>query len=370
MKIEVPTIRDLGRVWGMISDRQTLIGPKVVMVDIINQCDLHCVMCFYHSSLLSKRPDYQTWAMGQMSCEQFASLLQDLSQLGTEFVTLCGAGEPFLHPDIKKMFALMAKYRFKSQIISNGIHINRDILDDLIEIRLERLTISLHAADSKTYQIIHPLSEEDAFESLKVNLLYLKQRKAYLKSRYPKLSIINVISSLNCYNLIDMAEFAYSVGAQRIWFKPLSIAEETKEVLSLKEEDIIRIRADLKFLRRKIKLEHNIGEFMDGLTPQLDIQVDKSCRWARNRFCYLPWIRANITTEGEVLSCIYQGRSFLGNIQRQPFSIIWNSKEYREFRKNKRCPEHCLGAAVYPFVNIVGSINRIKNRISVIVPES
>lgn len=355
MKIEMPTIRDLARVWGMISDRQTLVGPKVAMVDIINQCDLHCVMCHYHSSLLSKRPDYQTWAMGQMSCELFASLLQDLSQLGTEFVTLCGAGEPFLHADINKMFALMAKYRFKSQIISNGIHINRDILDDLIKIRLERLTLSIHAADSKTYQVIHPLSKEDAFEFLKDNLMYLKQRKAYLKSRYPKLSIINVISSLNCYNLIDMAEFAYSVGAQRIWFKPLSIAEETMEMLSLKEEDVSRIRADLKFLRPKIKLEHNIDEFFNSLMHP-NGKISNHNQWVKNRFCYIPWVLVNISTEGKVIGCVYQGQDFIGDINRKSFREIWNSKGYIEFRRNKLCPANCLGEAVYPFANIINGI--------------
>jgi wyosine [tRNA(Phe)-imidazoG37] synthetase (radical SAM superfamily) len=280
----------------------------------------------------------------------------------TEFVAICGAGEPFLHPDIKKMLSLTVKYRFKAHIISNGIHIDSEMLDYMLRIKLERLTLSIHAGNNKTYRAIHPLVEEELFNLLKEKLVYLKMKKDKLKSRYPKITIINVISRLNYGNLSDMIGFAQKVCADRICFKPLNVRDETKKTLSLKQQHINRIKADLKNLGKNIKLEHNIEEFLNNITV-LDERINQGNRMTKNRMCYLPWVRTNITTEGKVIGCLYQADSCLGYITKTPFREIWNSKEYTEFRRNRLCPENCFGAAVYPFVNIINRINRVKNRL-------
>src|SRR3989338_1911238 len=179
---ELPRLQDLKLIFSLICGCRALSCPKYVMVDIINNCDLHCIMCFNHSLLLRKAPDFERRRSMIMDYETFASLLSDLYKIKTEFVGICGEGEPFLHPDIKKMLFWAAKFNFKIQIITNGVHIDKEMFDFLVSIKLERLTFSIHAGDAITYKAIHPLQEESLFDSLKDKLIYLKNKKRELKS--------------------------------------------------------------------------------------------------------------------------------------------------------------------------------------------
>lgn len=359
-----PSVGDFKRLLGIIFAQGTFIGPKYAMIDIANDCDLYCKMCFNHSPLLRKTPDYEKWKSKLMSYEIFSFLLTELSQLKTEIVCLCGEGEPFLHPKIKEMIALLAKYKFKIQIITNGIHIKEDIMNDMLKMRLYRLTFSVHAGDGQTYKAVHPLREEELFCSLKERMTYLSLQKRRLRSKYPQVSIINVISRLNYDNIPGMVQFAQLVGANRICFKPLMVKEETKEPLSLEPRHIDKIREDLSALRKNLKLEHNIDEFLYSLINSYEGAKRKNSL-IRNGMCYLPWVRTNIMSDGTVIGCIYQGNNCLGDIARNSFRDIWNSNDYIEFRNNKFCPEYCLGASVYPFVNILNRVNTFKNKLCI-----
>lgn len=351
-------MRDLKRVLGMLHGYKAFAGPKDVSVDITNECDLHCIMCLRYGQLAKNKADDETWRFNLMKYGTFSSLLSELTKIGTDSITIGGAGEAFLHPDIKKMLLLLGGYPIRVRIISNGIHIDKEMLDYMVKFKVEYLTLSIHAGNRQTFKLIHPLENEELFDAIQEKLMYLQMRKKDTRSQYPKVNIINVISCLNCDNIIGMFKFAKLIGAERIFYRELIVTEEIKDLLSLRSQHINKIKKDAEALRGQIQPEQNIDEFLDVLNRRMSGTV----RLIKNRFCYVPWTKSNITTEGKVMGCLYTKNSPLGDITVDSFRKIWEGREYAKFRKGKFCMENCYGASVYPFVNFINKINRIKNR--------
>ena len=340
--------RNLLRFAGWLTGKFAFIGPHTVLVDIINECDMRCIMCWYHSPLLLTQKD-PAWEKDKLSIKTFAALTKDLKQLKTDKVFICGCGEPLLHPDIEEMVSLAARDKLRTSINTNGAYLNKNNIDRLLSYGLNGLDLSIHAADKQTYLAIHPQKDPAIFEQIVSNLQYLSERKRNLKQKF-QLTLINVISGLNYETIDKMLELAIRIKAEKIVLKPIKVFKETKHLLSLKKEGIRRIKDILRHFK-KLPMLHNIPEFINTIDSNLDDRENKrEISWQKNRSCHIPWTRASITTNGRVLSCVYGERKNLGNISKKSFRNIYKGGLYRNYRRHKFCPSLCLAKAVYPFI--------------------
>ena len=332
------TPSNLLRIFGILI-RRPLIGPLKVNIDITDKCDMHCIMCWYHSPYLEKgnsaNKDFFT------PLERIKSLAKELKSIKTKIVMLCGEGEPLLHPHIEEMVEILRANSLEVEIMTNAHYLDKKRIDYFSKAGLKKIIVSLHTADFDTFNMIRPLKTKEDFEIIMGNLLYLKSVRSH--KNIPQFFIINVISHLNYHAVDKMAKLAEDLKVDKIIFKPLMLSSGLPEDLKLPCEAIDLLIEKLQKISSKTIIPNNIQDYKITLKK---IYSGKNFSLT----CHIPFSQSVISLDGDIIGCVYAKEHNLGNINESSFANIWFGQKYSEFRKNYYCPQHCLGKAVYPLL--------------------
>ena len=347
-------------VFGAISGKRAFNGPYRITVDVHNKCDLGCIMCPSHSNLLGNKSHIaQKWYEYSLSFKSFKNLIEDVVSINVRSISICGGGEPFLHPEIISFIKLVKDNGLECSIFTNGVHINKSKVDKLIEIGLDRIILSLHAGDIETYLKIHPESNKDCFIRISDWLEYLKNVKQREHISRPKIKLRAVVTNKN-YNRLDLlSDFAANNDVDFLEFKIAYLPFDIfKRELALSENQIKDLIFNLKKINKNISIRNNIASFVSTLQRRINYDKDlkdkgKTCL-RKKMFCFKPWASGTILTDGTVLSCIYNAEA-IGNINNESFSKLWFSNKYNKFRNNLYC-EPCSAAAFSSWLNIIHKI--------------
>lgn len=316
-------------------------GPLKLLLDITDKCDMRCIMCWHHSPSLrnegSKAPRF-------FPLERFEGLVKELKSIGTKTILLCGEGEPLLHPGIEEMAQICARHSMEIEIMTNAYHLGKEKISLLKKTGLKKISVSLHASDLHTFGTIRPLEPEETFARIMENLLLLKS--ARLVDEKPLFFIINVISSLNYHDVHGMIKLAENLNIDKILFKPLKLAPDLPQYLSLSNDTKKNLINKLLQLSKKTSISNNIKEYINTMRSPDGNQKHFSPMGILP--CHIPWTHSVINIDGNVVGCAYARKHALGNIHTSSFGDIWFGKEYDLFRKAHLCPENCIGKAVYP----------------------
>lgn len=313
------------------------------MIDIEDECDLKCRMCYFHSPFIEHK--FKTH-FTRMDFNIFNSLLEDLRRLKVQKIIICGKGEPFLHPWILDMISLVKLYSFYLNIFTNGIHISRKVLNELLNLKVDRLTFGLHAGDFETYSKIHP-DYPEAFRHIEDLLCEIKEYKLHNKVSNPYIKIVNVIYIDNYNKIEEMVQFAQKHQVNEILFKPVQLYPEQRDLAPGPEE--IKYLLE-KLPKLKIVIRNKVDRYILTLLHSRGKSiVEKKAKRQKKRKCFIPWYQSVITTNRDVLFCAYNHIK-LGNIYEESFSHIWFSKHFQSLRKELPCGE-CVGVSVYPFLD-------------------
>lgn len=324
--------------FGVFQGKRAFTGPHTVMIDIEDNCDLNCIMCYFHSPLLEKTGEFQS-----LDYDTYKDILKDLKSMGTRKISICGKGEPFLHPEISDIIDFTKQLRFYLNIFTNGIHIPKNFLSEIF--RLDQITFSLHAGDRETYYKVHPQAGEGCFEDVRYALRQIREYKHRNKRITPWVKIINVIFNLNYRKIDEMFALAEEFGADEILFKPAQLTLK-QDVLKMDCNQIDYLTQALR-KRQNSKIRNNIGSYLATIMPYASInkvRMDKPLR----KVCYVPWYQSTVLSNGDVVACPYN-QVVLGNINKDNFRTIWFSPEYNNFRKTLDCGD-CAANAVYPYL--------------------
>lgn len=118
----------------------TAIGPKrnppgpVVIWNLVRRCNLTCKHCYS----VSADHDFP----GELSTREVFAVMDDLKAFRVPVLILSG-GEPLLRPDIFDIARRAKRLGFYVGLSSNGTLINRDNIDDIIDVGFNYVGISL-----------------------------------------------------------------------------------------------------------------------------------------------------------------------------------------------------------------------------------
>ncbi len=152
------------------------IDPSYVRVIVGNTCNLKCVMCPYHSSLL--KPTHTTeFFQGNkvMSWEMMERLAKDCGQ--TKITVLIGSvEEPLLHPKIVDFIQLCRQQGVpRVHLTTNGQLLDETRAIALLKAGLTSIDISIDAATPETYLKIRG-ADFNRVESNVINFLKIRDR--------------------------------------------------------------------------------------------------------------------------------------------------------------------------------------------------
>ena len=242
------TENDLPALEGIRDGVTAFAGPQIIHMDLTNRCNLNCIACWCQSPLLG-RDHIKTKQLGEtLSFEVITSFIDDIVEMGgATQIKLGGGGEHTMHPKFADVLTYLRKKApdIEIDINTNFTRFDDSLIDLILQTRVNKLTVSLWAGTSTTYQKTHPNQGQGTFERVVSNLRKLCNARS---EGLPKICINNVLMNLNCHELESMLELAMDIGAEHIHFVPVDpVPGKTEQLLLNNEERIAMAKQLLKY---------------------------------------------------------------------------------------------------------------------------
>jgi MoaA/NifB/PqqE/SkfB family radical SAM enzyme len=196
---------------------------KRVYMEITNRCNLNCSTCMRNVW----EADY-----GGMSVDTFQRILSNLKDLRPKpEIFFGGYGEPLSHPACLDMIEQAKAARHPVALISNGILLTEQITCRLIELRLDRLWVSLDGASPECYADVRL---GNALPVVIENLTRLRTQKfriygTSIWAGVPKLGIAFVAMRRNIHDLAEVVKLGTRLGA--VEFSVSNVLAHNRELL-------------------------------------------------------------------------------------------------------------------------------------------
>ncbi|MCM8756729.1 MAG: radical SAM protein [Candidatus Omnitrophica bacterium] len=272
----------------------------------------------------------------ELSLDEWKNTLEQLKENNIREVVFSG-GEPFLRGDLLEIISYAKTLKFKVGIITNGYLLERVILDKLIDLGVDSISISLDGdeeqfdrirgvkgAYKKVINSCKMLSEYRKKKALSVYLCFTLMKDTLSSYR----SVLRISQHFNIplvVNLFDYTPYFFkSLEKEQFWIKGNYDLERLKELQRLfiekKKENpksIYHTYSEIKYFR---------SYFKDPLQKNIPCVVSQQ--------------RLGIDSCGNVFGGCWSMGSF-GNLRERSLKEIMNSDKYKLAHKNmffKNCP--------------------------------
>jgi MoaA/NifB/PqqE/SkfB family radical SAM enzyme len=297
------------------------VSPRYVQVEIINRCNLRCVMCAI-TELTRARP------RKVLDRDQLAAIVKQLPAL--ERVDLQGIGEPLLNPHLEEIISWCVARSLEVGFVTNGLLFDPDRIDAVLRARPSYVVFSVDSVDPEVFATIRPGA--DIATLLRTIELFV-QRKRELELPGPHVGIMTIAMRHNLQGLPEVIGAAARLGVDGINIKGLNSRPNPDAAAP---DEGIALDAVHQAVAQHPDLAVNVAFASDRKTLR--------CRW--------PWTAAYITAEGDLTPCCNcpDARDVhLGNLLTAPFASLWNATAYRRFRRELRSgmPEICRSCPDY-----------------------
>ena len=328
-----------------ILQRKTILKskPREVHVTVTLKCNLKCIMCC---------TGYDTeYELDEQIYEYLVDNMKYLEKI------IWKGGEVFLYKNFFKLFELAIKYNVQQIIITNGLLLNKDIIEHIYKNNV-LLSISIDAIDKELYEKIRVGGR---FEKLIETLTILKSIKENKKNFHYSMNV--VLMTLNYNKILEFVNFAKLYNFSSVHFSKCDPGKENKGIPFLLQEKHLseiykQFNSDYmkKILEKKEDIDIEIdNSFIIGY-KNIDSKLndckeeikDNKGKTKGNKedncdcigkeiisdklFCDLPWKRVifNMDTIGFDCHCK------VINISKclSERTDIWNCEELVEYRKD------------------------------------
>lgn len=184
-------------------------SPRLRMrIDLINRCNLRCVMCHYNN------PAYTSKPRKNVSIDDFKQYFEPIGKYVSEALLSC-ADEPLLAPSFTEVLYYLSE-NFPHVSISfctNGMLFTPDIQKAVIETSVQKIMISLDGVTPETYESIRKGGKYDKVLNNVVNFAKLKRGAGV---NWPELQLNFVLMRSNVHEAPALVEVAKSLDAASV----------------------------------------------------------------------------------------------------------------------------------------------------------
>jgi MoaA/NifB/PqqE/SkfB family radical SAM enzyme len=324
---------------GVLDGRRAFVGPEQVVVDLTNRCNNNCIGCWTRSPLLRDHEPSSRWRSLELPYDSVIHLLNDLHDLGTPRVRFTGGGEPLMHSRLDDILRACKDRQLLACVTTNGTLLTPERVQLYVELPLDEIAISLWAATPPTYSRTHPNKTGRTLERVEGLLTELCRRRRLR----PRVTLCNVLFTMNAGEAERMYDFARRVGADAAYFTVIDPVAGCTEGLLLSPTEAAELDVQLDRIaatnealppRQRLELEN-----WDGLRRR--VRAIREPAGARGEYdagvidtipCYVGWIFCRILADGAVVPCCRGSNMPLGNINTDGFLATWLGERYTEFR--------------------------------------
>ena len=300
------------------------LKPLSINVEINNTCNLNCVMCHRESIQGLER---------RIDLAEFAEIYR---QIRSPYVALHGYGEPLLNRDLTAIIKNLKQSGAKVSITSNMAALKPEMIQPLIRSGLGLLKISLDSHNRETYKKIRGA---DALDKVVDNIIRFEQAVHESETANTVIRISYTIQPANYLELNDFVKFArHKLNQKTVFFQLLLFRNTLLAETDLGQMDKQAFRNSLieaEQTARRVGLRSNLPEILAQFEESWSHYIIGYDGQVRGAKCLKPWLTTFIGANGEVRPCDLLGLTdvVMGNVFEQPFSEIWRSPAYTEFRR-------------------------------------
>ena len=338
--VEVPKdfVKDNLDLVGILDGEHSFVGPRLVQLDVTNNCNNDCIACWCNSPLLAEERMTPDVKRQLLPYEKVEALLDELYSMGTREIYMAGGGEPFMHPRINDIIRAIKERDMCLFVNTNFTLVDEERVELLASLPVDHMTVSMWAGTPHVYSRTHPNKTEEDFERMR-GMLKLLDKKKGGRGHAPFIKLYEVISHLNYSDVNAMIDHALDVRADSIEFTVVDTKPGYTDYLMLSREQRLELYnacAEIgeRVEREKLPLDlFRFDQFMRRIstTDSDDGDYDKNIIDALP--CTVGWTFARVLPDGNVNPCLKGHRYPIGNIYDNTFREIWGSPLQYEFRR-------------------------------------
>ncbi len=290
--------------------------PERIQIEITNRCNYSCGMCPRETFNLPEK---------DIPFDLFKHIIDRIDSRYN--VTLTGWGEPLLHPQLMEMIAYTKNKGHKVGLTTNGLLLAQ-YTEKFIEIRLDKLTISLDSIDD----------ESGAKEGHPSSKVVQKNIESLVKLRGTKpIPVVTIqITMHDEKQCLDAVRLAGEIGADRVYLIRLNMPMDKSGFKrpGLKEELEIYEKSEKIASEYGLQVDNNYTAF-DNILFRFLYKKMRPAMYRFDKYCPKPYDYLYINIDGRVTPCCDLPRHEVGNILKEDIDEIWNSENMQYFRKNQ-----------------------------------
>ncbi|MGC2246087.1 MAG: pyrroloquinoline quinone biosynthesis protein PqqE [Terriglobales bacterium] len=293
--------------------------PLALIAEITHRCPLHCVYCSNPLELTSRSEELQT--------ADWLRVFREAAELGVLHLHLTG-GEPLARPDLAEMTAAARQAHLYTNLITSGIGLSRDRLQQLVASGLDHIQLSFQDSEEGSANWIagtrahaHKLELAEWIRlhriAFTINLVVHRQNIDHLEKMIAALEALRP-------DRMEIAHAQYYGWALKNRSALLPTRAQLDRALTI-------VAAAEERLRGRVRI--------DMVIPDYHARFPKACMGGWGRQLML------IDPAGRALPChaagVIPGMRF-DNVREYSLDWIWTSSDaFQKFRGEEWMPEPC-----------------------------
>jgi MoaA/NifB/PqqE/SkfB family radical SAM enzyme len=339
-------------------------------LDIINKCNLRCVMCHFSDDAIFKRPTRQ------LTADQFRALFDDIGPNVREVVLSCG-DEPLTSKFLPEILAYLATNhpQVAVEFCTNATLMRAPIRNIIMETGVARLSFSI---DAVSKALLEKIRVGCKYEQVVGNIMALRDLKQELNSPRPAFIFNFVMMERNIHEAPAFVRMAKMLGAEAIdfrhvvpiepWFEPDQLLTRHQAKFNFYREKILSECAALNvncylpapFITEERwepaeEVNYDLSEFLsvapDAASPVLPVlprvlaeREDRGPEGSASdefaaTFCNRPFSEIMVRDEEDILPCPWHGRPLGKLSDGKTLSEVFFGNEFKRLRENMLKPE-------------------------------
>ncbi len=256
--------------------------PNIKNFEITSFCNLDCPICVQ-----------KKWERQHLSIELLYTILEKNKDIfNNQAIWLHYRGEPLLHPQLIEIIKVFDFYNIRTRFSTNGILLNEELINRLLETSLEGLVISVISNDEDIYR---KLRGKNMLQQVKTNVINLIKSHGEKKSKM-KIQVMGLNYGQEQLELQQFVNYYLQLGVEVAIHKfsnRINQSRYTPENFSIKNQE-----------------------------------ERLPCKWLYNDMIIL--------SDGSITTCYFDlgSKLILGNLRNFDYSIteMWNSQIYNKIR--------------------------------------
>lgn len=329
----------------------------VVVWNVTRRCNLKCVHCYSQSEDL----DYG----GELTLEEGKDLIDDLAEFGSPVILFSG-GEPLVRRDILDLIRYAAQRGRRAVLSTNGTLINRELAEQLKDIGLSYVGISLDGLEE-----VH-----DAFRGVPGTFARVMRAIEHCKSADLKVGLRFTINRRNYQDMPGIFDLVEEREIPRICFYHLVYAGRGTELMN-EDLDHDQTRQVVDLILDRTRRLHDKGMPVEVLTvdnhadgPYLYLRLlGEDPERAAQVLELLEMNEGNnsgrgigcVSWDGKVHADQFWRHYSFGSIRNSPFSQIWTDPDDEFLMRLKEKKLHVKGrCATCKWLHVCGGNFRVR----------